>query len=143
MPQLLESGNLNMPGIAGLNAALTWRKTSEFQNLFQRHQNQIPQLVHGLADIPNVTVYCGHSAASGTGVVSIRISDIEPHEVAVILSQSFGIQCRAGLHCAPLAHRTLGTKSMGGTIRLSPGLFTTDEEIEQAVQAVSEIAAAC
>ena len=143
MPRLLESGNLNMPGIAGLSAALTWRETSEFQDLFQRHQNQIPQLIHGLSNIPGVTVCCGQSAARNIGVVSFRILDVEPHEVALILSQSFGIQCRAGLLCAPLAHRTLGTESVGGTIRLSPGLFTTDEEIERAVQGVSGIAAAC
>ncbi|MCH2213308.1 MAG: aminotransferase class V-fold PLP-dependent enzyme [Fuerstiella sp.] len=139
MPELLESGNLNMPGIAGLAAALSWRNTDEFRTLLERHHRQIPDLIRRLSEIPRVTVCCEPSVDQNVGVVSFFISGIDPHEVAVILSQSFGIQCRAGLHCAPLAHRTLGTESSGGTIRLSPGLFTTDEEIDQAVDAVSQI----
>jgi len=59
----------------------------------------------------------------------------------MILSQSFEIQCRAGLHCAPLAHRTLETELTGGSVRLSPGLFTTDQQIDRAVEAIQMIAA--
>jgi len=140
MPSLLESGNLNMPGIAGLNAALTWRNTEQFQNLYRRHQRHIQELIQRMSEISGVTVCCQGSAAGRIGVVSFCIAGAEPHEVALTLSHSFGIQCRAGLHCAPLTHRTLGTEPIGGTVRLSPGLFTTDEEINHAVQAVSEIA---
>jgi selenocysteine lyase/cysteine desulfurase len=57
----------------------------------------------------------------------------------MILDQSFRIRCRAGLHCAPLAHRTLGTFEKGGAVRLSPGVFTTDDEINAAVEAVNAI----
>jgi cysteine desulfurase/selenocysteine lyase len=141
MPQLLESGNLNMPGIAGLNAALTWRNSDDFKELSLRHDQMIPRFIGRLNKIPQVTVYCEASAADNIGVISLNIAGAEPHEVAMILSQSFEIQCRAGLHCAPLAHRTLGTESMGGTVRLSPGLFTTDKEIDRAVEAIEMIAA--
>ena len=140
MPGLLESGNLNMPGIAGLNAALTWRNTEQYENLSQRYQRHIGELIHHLSKIYGVTVCCRESAARRTGVVSFYIDQAQPHEVALTLSDSFGIHCRAGLHCAPLTHRTLGTEPLGGTVRLSPGLFTTDEEINHAVRAVSEIA---
>lgn len=142
MPALLESGNLNMPGIAGLSAALTWRSTEQFRNSFRRHQHHVQQLNQRLSEIPRITVCCQTSAAHRIGAVSFLIAEAEPHDVALTLSQAFGIQCRAGLHCAPLTHRTLGTEPLGGTVRLSPGLFTTDEELDRAVQAVSEIAAA-
>jgi selenocysteine lyase/cysteine desulfurase len=59
----------------------------------------------------------------------------------MILDQSFDIQCRAGLHCAPLAHRRLGTLEQGGTIRLSPGVFTTTDDIDRAIAAIHQIAA--
>ena len=60
--------------------------------------------------------------------------------LAMILDQSFNIQSRAGLHCAPLAHQTLGTFDSGGAVRFSPGVFTTDEEITAAIDAVRQIA---
>lgn len=141
MPQLLESGNLNMPGIAGLHAALTWRDSEEFQQLWRRHEQQIPRLIACLDAIPRVTVHCEVASASGIGVISLNITGAEPHDVAMILSQSFEIQCRAGLHCAPLAHRTLETELTGGSVRLSPGLFTTDQQIDRAVEAIQMIAA--
>ena len=141
MPQLLESGNLNMPGIAGLHAALVWRDSEEFKQLSRRHEQQIPRLIGRLHEIPQVTVHCEAASATGIGVISLNITGSEPHDVAMILSQSFEIQCRAGLHCAPLAHRTLKTELTGGTVRLSPGLFTTDQDIDRAVEAIQMIAA--
>lgn len=141
MPQLLESGNLNMPGIAGLNAALIWRDSEEFKQLSLRHEQQIPRLIGRLNEIPQVTVHCETASAAGIGVISLNITGTEPHDVAMILSQSFKIQCRAGLHCASLVHRTLETELTGGTVRVSPGLFTTDKEIDRAVEAIQMIAA--
>ncbi len=140
MPELLESGNLNMPGIAGLSAALGWRQTDEYQQLHDRHQRQMVPFISRLQQITGVTVHCGTSAERNVGVVSLTIGSLEPQEAAMILSQSFGIQCRAGLHCAPLAHQTLSTAGQGGTIRLSPGLFSTEEHLEQAIDGVTAIA---
>lgn len=140
MPQLLESGNLNMPGIAGLDAALNWRQSDEFHELHARHQRQIPDFIDRLTRIRNVQLYCPQAAADNIGVISFSIDGLEPQQIAMILSQSFGIQCRAGFHCAPLAHRCLNTESQGGTVRLSPGLFTTDDELDQAISAVAAIA---
>ena len=97
----------------------------------------------GLARIPDVQIYCGESSGGNgrenAGVVSFNLGESDCRDVAMILSQSFGIQCRAGLHCAPLAHETLGTAIRGGTIRFSPGLFTTDDEIETAIAAVRSV----
>ena len=97
----------------------------------------------GLAKIADVQIYCGEisgeNGRENAGVVSFNLGESDCRDVAMILSQSFGIQCRAGLHCAPLAHETLGTAIRGGTIRFSPGVFTTDEEIESALAAVHSI----
>lgn len=142
MPELVESGNLNMPGIAGLEAALAWQQSQEFAELESRHHDQVQTLVDGLRNIDGLTIHAAAPASDRTGVVSFNIGQCEPQEVAMILNQSFDIHCRAGLHCAPLVHRTLGTEKRGGTVRFSPGLFTTDDEISQAVNAVASIAEA-
>ena len=77
-----------------------------------------------------------------TSVLSLNIAGYEPHDVATILDQNFQIQSRAGLHCAPGAHEAMGTLADGGTVRLSPGPFTTAEDIQATVAAVREIAGA-
>ena len=142
MPALLESGNLNMPGLAGLDAALSWRGTDDFAEHTLRH-HQINEMLHqGLAEIPCVITYCGTNPRAVSGVASFNIEGADPHDVATILSQSFGVQSRAGLHCAPLVHQTLGTDIEGGTVRLSTGLFNTQQEIDQALEAIASVAAA-
>ena len=73
-------------------------------------------------------------------LVTFTIENYDCRDVAMILDQSFNIQSRAGLHCAPLAHQTLGTFDSGGAVRFSPGVFTTDEEITAAIDAVRQIA---
>ena len=80
------------------------------------------------------------AALDVSGIVSFNIDQMECRDVAMILDQSFDIQCRAGLHCAPLAHQTLGTIERGGTVRFSPGVFTREEEIDAAIAAVRTIA---
>ena len=142
MPELLESGNLNMPGIAGLEAALSWRSTPDFMQRESAHRQRMCRLISGLIDIPGVDVPCSGTEAENTGVVSFDVPGTDPREVGMILDQSFGIQCRAGLHCAPRVHQTLGTAERGGTVRLSPGLFTTEDEIERALTAVRAVAEA-
>jgi selenocysteine lyase/cysteine desulfurase len=73
-------------------------------------------------------------------VVSLAIEGFDPQDVANILDQSFGIQTRAGLHCAPGAHRAIGSFDAGGTVRFSVGPFTTDDHIAAAIDAVRQIA---
>jgi selenocysteine lyase/cysteine desulfurase len=73
------------------------------------------------------------------GIVSFVIPGLDSREAAMVLEQSFGIQCRAGLHCAPLVHAALGTELTGGAVRLSVGEFTTEAEVDQAVRAVRDL----
>ena len=81
------------------------------------------------------------AGASGqSGVVSLAIDGVDPQDVAAILDQTFGIEVRAGLHCAPGAHRAIGSFGTGGTVRFSVGPFTTADEIASAIDAVRQVA---
>jgi cysteine desulfurase family protein len=140
MPARFESGNLNLPGIAGLSAALEWLAAEGLLNVRERVNSLTVQLASGLRDIPGVNVMAPQSP-SRCGLVSFTISGLDCRDAAMILDQSFDIQCRAGLHCAPLAHRRLGTLEQGGTMRFSPGVFTTTDDIDRAIAAIHQIAA--
>ncbi|MBQ1353148.1 MAG: aminotransferase class V-fold PLP-dependent enzyme, partial [Firmicutes bacterium] len=74
--------------------------------------------------------------------VSVVIEDAEPQDVGLLMDQAFDIAVRAGLHCAPDAHTTLGTIGTGGTIRISPGYYNTEDDIAKCIDAVSQLAEA-
>ena len=140
MPARLESGNMNMPGLAGLNAAAQWLLDTGIDVVHERLHGFRNQLVNQLSDISGVTVFCPDTAQPNAGIVSLTIAGIDSREAAAILDQSFHIRCRAGLHCAPLVHETLQTKAQGGTIRLSPGPFTLPNTINLATEGIRAIA---
>jgi cysteine desulfurase / selenocysteine lyase len=140
MPDRFEAGNHNAPGIAGLAAALNELQERSIDAIQHHEQELTSRLVEGLRELSNVTVYGHQPTAPHVGVVSFNIEGFTPHEVASILDESFGIQARAGLHCAPGVHRFLGTFEQGGTVRFSVGAFTTTVEIEQALASVRELA---
>ena len=142
MPTMLESGNMNALGIAGLNAAAEWLLDSGIDKLHQNSDRLFNALKTGLTNITGVDVFAGTDDATNVGIVSFTVEGVDSREVATILEQSFAIQCRAGLHCAPLAHQQLGTTALGGTVRLSVGPFTTDKQVLTAVDAVTAISAA-
>ncbi|MCA9108685.1 MAG: aminotransferase class V-fold PLP-dependent enzyme [Planctomycetaceae bacterium] len=142
MPDRYESGNHNAPGIAGLDAALVWIEEQGIDALHQQSGALTDQLIEGLRTIDGVQMYGTSTPAERVGVVSLNIDSIAPQEVATILDQNFGIEVRAGFHCAPLIHKCLGTDSLGGTVRMSVGPFNTTDDIEAAVSAIREIAEA-
>lgn len=139
-PEKFESGNLNVPGIAGLNAAVNWVQ-SETPARIQQHISGLTELLlNGLSTVPGLRLLTPMTPQHLCGIVSFTIAGIDCREVATILDQSFDIQCRAGLHCAPLAHQGLGTLQAGGAVRFSPGPFNTTVDIQNAIEAVSAIA---
>jgi cysteine desulfurase family protein len=143
MPTLLESGNLNLPGLAGLNAAAEWLRNISVDAIYHHSQQLRTQLLEGLTAVPRVTVVgADDPSSSNVGIVSFMIQGLDSRDAAAILDESFGIRCRAGLHCAPLVHREMKTAASGGTLRFSPGHFTTTDDIQLAVNAVHQIAAA-
>lgn len=140
MPFLFESGNMNGPGLAGLNAGVSWLKDKGIGTLQSLADGQIRRLAAELSRINGVSVLCEKAFAdesvSLTGAVSFTLSNIDSREVASILEQSFGIVSRSGFQCAPLLHHQLQTESTGGTVRLSIGPFTTESHIDRAIDAV-------
>jgi selenocysteine lyase/cysteine desulfurase len=142
LPDKYEPGNLNVPGLAGLEAAVRYLHQRGLDAI-RRHELELTaQLLDELAGIDGVEIYGAGPAEARVGVVSITLSGTEPQDVAAMLEASYRVQVRAGLHCAPLMHQSLGTLSRGGTVRLSLGPFNTPDDVGTAAGGVREIAAA-
>ena len=140
MPDRYEAGNHNAPGLVGLCEGLTFVKDRTVAAIHQSESELTERLVEGLKSCPGVTIYGHQPAIPHVGVVAFNVDGFAPHEVASILDETFGIQSRAGLHCAPGVHRFLGTFDRGGTVRFSVGVFTTTEDVDQAIAGVRELA---
>lgn len=138
LPERLESGTLNGPGLAGLDAALGWLAETGVAAI-HRHTARLTTLLRTeLARLPGITLHGPGPSAPGVAIVSITAAGWDPSELALALDTEYDIQCRAGLHCAPWAHRALGT-APAGTLRLSPGFFNTDEEMLLAARALGAL----
>jgi cysteine desulfurase family protein len=140
LPDKYEPGNHNLIGLAGLAAACDFLKQETIGAVQAHHDELVSRLLDGLRDAPGLTIHGPLSAANRTSVVSITVDGYEPQELAAVMEASHRIQCRAGLHCAPRMHAALGTTAGGGTVRLSPGYFTTLEQIDAVVSAINEVA---
>jgi selenocysteine lyase/cysteine desulfurase len=132
----LEAGIPNTVGLAGLNAALD---EVDPQTTLAHERALLDRLTQSVADDKRIRIIGDPSAARRVGVLSLLVRDLSPVDVAAILDESFGIAVRAGLHCAPHAHRALGTFP-DGTVRVSLSRFTTAEEIDRFTTALREIA---
>ncbi|MDY0404127.1 aminotransferase class V-fold PLP-dependent enzyme [Virgibacillus sp. 179-BFC.A HS] len=139
-PEKMESGTLNMPGIAGLYAALTLYKKRISENV-PRETLLAKQLCTGLNGIPNVKLYGPKIDEERMPIIAFNIDHVPSQEVAMILDSHYQIAVRAGLHCNPDAHQTMGTLDQG-VVRASLGYANTKQEVEIFVKAVAEIAAA-
>jgi len=140
LPDAHESGTLNLAGIAGLGAAGRFLLEIGVENVRTHEQRLVAQFLAGASEIPGLRLYGPKDVALQCGLVSFNIEGAVPSEVGLILDQSFGIMARTGLHCAPSAHRTLGTFPTG-TVRFSFGWFNTPAEVKTALEALRQIAA--
>ncbi|TWT36320.1 putative cysteine desulfurase [Posidoniimonas corsicana] len=139
MPTLLECGNANAVALAGLAAGVEHLLDAGVAEVAQHEQRLSASLLAGVAATSAVRVLGPPADAPRVGVVSLLVDGYDPHELASILEMTAGIECRAGLHCAPQMHRRLGT-SDGGALRLSPGFATTDDQIALTVAAIAAVA---
>jgi selenocysteine lyase/cysteine desulfurase len=138
MPDVFESGTLNAVGISGLSAGVDWILAKGVDTIREHEVALTQQLLDGLRRIPNVNVYCSQDAQMNTGTIAFNINAMTPSEVGLYLDEDFGILSRVGLHCAPAAHKTIGTFP-GGSVRFGVGIFNTSQEIDTAIQAVTQI----
>ncbi len=139
MPTRLEAGTPNVPGLAGLAAALRWHEAEGAEHR-RRADGAARRLRGELRAIPGVRIFDDDDTAARVGIVSFRVDGWKVEETGYVLAESFGVICRTGLHCAPLIHDAIGS-APEGTVRFSVSGFTTDEEIETAVAAVRRLAA--
>ena len=137
-PTRLEAGTLNGHGIAGLGAAAKFISETGVENIHAKERSLMLRFYEGVKDIEGVTVY-GDFTKDKTAIVALNIRDYESGEVSYELSESYGIATRPGAHCAPRMHKALGTAEVGA-VRFSFSFYNTEEEIDEAVRAVAELA---
>ena len=137
-PTRLEAGTLNGHGIAGLGAAAKFISETGVENIHAKERSLMLRFYEGVKDIEGVTVY-GDFTKDKTAIVALNIRDYESGEVSYELSQDYGIATRPGAHCAPRMHKALGTAEVGA-VRFSFSFYNTEEEIDEAVRAVAELA---
>lgn len=142
LPDKFESGNHNAPGLVGLEAAVSWLLERGAGSIHEHERSLVRKLLEDLSDTPGLTCHGPAGAHDRVGVVSVSLDGFDPQDVSAILDQNFGIETRAGLHCAPGAHRAIGSFESGGTVRLSVGPFSTLDAVAAATHALREIAGA-
>lgn len=140
LPDKYEPGNLNVPGILGLAAGVAYLAERGLDDVRRHELALLAQLQQALAGVPGVQLLGPSDTSQRVGVVSLRLAGYDPQEVAAMLDGVHRIQGRAGLHCAPRMHESLGTLPDGGTVRLSFSPFTTSVEIDAACRALAELA---
>jgi cysteine desulfurase family protein len=138
LPDRFESGTPNGVGIAGLLAGVQFVLKKGIEPIRQYEIGLIEHLIEGLKKIPQIKLYGPENRADRIATLSFNLAQLSPSDVALRLEREFGILCRPGLHCAPAAHRTIGTFPEG-TVRFSLSAFNTEEEIDGAIKAISII----
>ena len=139
LPDICESGTPNAVGLAGLRAGVRWVLAKGVENI-RAHELELSQrLIDGLQEITGVIVYGPRQANRQTATISFNIEGMSPAEVGLRLDDEYGILCRVGLHCAPAAHKSLGTFPVG-TVRFGLGAFNTMAEVNIALEAVRRLA---
>lgn len=139
MPDKFESGTVNLPGIYGLHASLSWLEKTGVDSITAREAALTERLIGGVLAIPGVSLIGPKEMNCRVPVVSVDFPGLDNAEAAAALEENFGIMTRCGLHCAPNAHKSLGTFPRG-TVRFSPGYFTTEEEIDTALEGIAAVA---
>jgi len=139
LPDMCESGTPNVVGLAGLEAGVRWVLERGVDEIRGHEVMMTERLIEGLRAIDGVTVHGGLDAEYQTATVSFNLAGMASSEVGLRLDDDYGIMCRVGLHCAPAAHRTIGTFP-DGTVRFGLSAFNTLEEVRKGIEAVRTLA---
>jgi selenocysteine lyase/cysteine desulfurase len=141
MPDKYESGSHNTVGIAGLSEGVKWIAERTVESLAAHEMDLARTFIEGVSDIDGLTYFGPQGVKHRMGVFSIRVEGLDSHELSAVLEASYGILTRAGIHCAPLVHRAMGTLQTGGSTRFSFGPFLTTQDVKFASDALAEIGA--
>ena len=138
MPDRFESGTPNMPGVYGWEAALGWLENTGIETLENHEKTLSKRFLEGIYGLKNVKLYGTTVPEGRTGVFSVGFLNCDNAEAAWRLEREFGILTRCGLHCAPSAHKTLGSFPEG-SVRFSTGWANTEADIDAALSAIAAI----
>ena len=139
LPDKFESGTMNLPGIYGLNAALAFIGSTGVETLRRQEKELTGRFLRGIGAVPGVKVAGPGDAEKQVGVIALDFTGLDNAEAAFALERDFGVITRCGLHCAPNAHKVLGTYPQGA-VRFSFGFQTTPADVDAAVAAVATVA---
>ncbi len=139
LPDMLEAGTPNTAGIAGLNAGVRFILKEGLERIRSYEEELTGRLLEGLARIDGVRTYGPRDPSRQTAVVSVNVDGKTPSEVGALLDERYDIAVRVGLHCAPSAHRTIGTFPEG-TVRISLSYLNEKDDVDAVVDALAEIA---
>lgn len=140
IPDRLESGTMNTPGVGGLAAGVEFLLDETVEKIRAREEMLLSVLLEGLSEIGNIKIIGPAEASKRAALIAFNIEGRRSAEVGMALDDGYGIMVRCGAHCAPEAHREAGS-APDGAVRVSPGYFTAEEEIEEFLRAVRAIAA--
>ncbi|HHZ02427.1 MAG TPA: aminotransferase class V-fold PLP-dependent enzyme [Tissierellia bacterium] len=137
-PDKLEAGTHNLPGIAGLNAGVKYILNRGIESIYSHEKNLLDIFIKELKKNDKIKIYGPESIEDRIGVVPVNIEGMDSSEVATLLDTKYKIAVRPGLHCAPLAHKAIGTDKIGA-VRFGLGPFNKKSDIMAAVKALNEI----
>lgn len=138
-PYRLEYGTMNVLGVAGLHAGLSWIEKKGLDTIHAHEMRLTTLLRDGLKDTEGVTLYCQKDLTNHISIFPFNVDGLEAINTSTMLDVDYNIASRSGLHCAPLVHEQLGTDKIHGAVRFGIGPFNTEEDIQTAITAVKEI----
>lgn len=140
LPDRFESGTGNFIGIAGLSGGIRFINSIGIDNIYKKEMYLIKSAYNSLKNMNNVILYTDEPDQNNyVPVLSFNIDNYDCETTADILNSKYNIAVRAGLHCAPLAHKSKNSLKSGGTVRIVPSAFTTENDIKALVNAVYKI----
>ncbi|WP_101773891.1 aminotransferase class V-fold PLP-dependent enzyme [Peptostreptococcus faecalis] len=137
-PDKYESGTHNTPGIVGLGAGVEFILSTGIDKIREHEEYLSQYMIDEFLKIPGVKLYGPKDSKKRAAVIAININDVDSGEISFRLNSEFDIATRSGIHCAPLAHKSIGTLEQGA-VRFSLGFFNTKEDVDKAIEALKKI----
>lgn len=141
MPDRFESGSHNAIGIAGLSEGVRWLTERGPEKMLSHDRELMATFIEGISvvEIPGLRYFGPQGVKDRVGVFSVQMEGFTPHQLSKVLENRYGILTRPGIHCAPLAHETIGTVACGGTTRFSFGPFLSAADVNYATDCLADV----